>query len=313
VDDDAGKSRRSFALTTQTTKAPGIESGAFRMPEPVPADRRSIMIDHRRLGRELELFGSDPLIGAGLPLWLPDGATARHAVEEYLRRVERAAGYRHVYSPPMGRRELYEISGHWAHFAEDMFPPMRDGGEELVLRPSLCPHHALVYRSRQRSFRDLPLRVAELGGMYRAERSGVLSGLARVRAISLNDAHIFSPMDRVGEEVAGVLELMRRAHAALGVVPARLRLSLRGPDRDYAGDAAQWDHAEGLLRDALAGMGTCRSQTRPAASRPWRPCRSTCTNRPGSTCPMWTRPAGRRGRSWCTAAWWAAWSGCSVT
>jgi threonyl-tRNA synthetase len=211
------------------------------------------MIDHRKLGRELELFCSDPLIGAGLPVWLPDGATARHAVEEYLRGQERAAGYRHVYSPPMARRELYEISGHWAHFAENMFPPMRDGGEELVLRPSLCPHHALVYRSRQRSFRELPLRIAEIGGMYRAERSGVLGGLARVRAISLNDAHIFCRPDQVGAEVAGVLAMMRRAHAALGVVPARLRLSLRGAASAHAGGPAQWDEAEGILRDALAG------------------------------------------------------------
>ncbi|GAA5183819.1 threonine--tRNA ligase [Rugosimonospora acidiphila] len=211
------------------------------------------MNDHRRLGRELELFCSDPLIGAGLPIWLPDGAAARHAVEEYLRRQESAAGYQHVYSPPMGRRELYEISGHWAHFAEDMFPPMRDGGEELVLRPSLCPHHALVYRARQRSFRDLPMRVAEIGGMYRAERSGVLGGLARVRAISLNDAHIFSPLELAGEEIARVLAMMRRVHAALGLVPARVRLSLRGPDRQYAGSAEQWELAEGILRDALAG------------------------------------------------------------
>ncbi len=212
------------------------------------------MIDHRKLGRELKLFATDPLIGAGLPIWPPDGAVARHAVEEYLRRLEAAAGYRHVYSPPMARRELYEISGHWAHFAEDMFPPMRDGAEELVLRPSLCPHHALVYRSRQRSFRDLPLRVAELGGMYRAERSGVLGGLARVRAISLNDAHIFCQLDRAGDEVSQVFAMMRRAHQALGVVPARFRLSLRGPGREYGGEPQQWELAERILRDALAGV-----------------------------------------------------------
>jgi threonyl-tRNA synthetase len=212
------------------------------------------MIDHRKLGRELELFATDPLIGAGLPIWLPDGAVARHAVEEYLRRLEAAAGYQHVYSPPMARRELYEISGHWAHFAEDMFPPMRDGAEELVLRPSLCPHHALVYRSRQRSFRDLPLRVAELGGMYRAERSGVLGGLARVRAISLNDAHIFCQLDRAGDEVSQVFAMMHRAHKALGVVPARFRLSLRGAGREYGGEPEQWELAERILRDALAGL-----------------------------------------------------------
>jgi len=212
------------------------------------------MIDHRQLGRELDLFDSDPLIGAGLPLWLPAGAAARHAVEEYLREAERRAGYRHVYSPPLGRRELYERSGHWAHFAEDMFPPMRDGGEELVLRPSLCPHHALVYRSRGRSYRDLPLRIAEIGGMYRAERSGVLGGLHRVRAIALNDAHIFCAPDQLGAEIKGVLDLMGAAHAALGVQVAGIRLSLRGGGKEYAGADEDWVRAEAVLRDALGDL-----------------------------------------------------------
>jgi threonyl-tRNA synthetase len=194
------------------------------------------------------------MIGAGLPLWLPDGAAARHAVEEYLREAERRGGYRHVYSPPLGRRELYERSGHWAHFSDDMFPPIRDGGEELVLRPSLCPHHALVYRSRGRSYRELPLRIAELGGMYRAERSGVLGGLHRVRAISLNDAHIFCAPGQLGAEIKGVLDLMWAAHAALGVQVAGIRLSLRGPGREYAGEPADWDRAEAVLREALGDL-----------------------------------------------------------
>lgn len=208
------------------------------------------MIDHRQLGRELGIFDSDPLIGAGLPLWLPAGAAARHAVEEYIREAERRAGYRHVYSPPLGRKELYERSGHLAHFAEDMFAPIRDGGEELLLRPSLCPHHAVVYRSRGRSYRELPLRIAELGGMYRAERSGVLGGLHRVRAIGLNDAHIFCAPEQVGAEIRGVLRLMREAHAVLGVRVAGIRLSLPGPGQ--RGD--HWGEAEAVLRDALAGM-----------------------------------------------------------
>ncbi len=203
------------------------------------------MIDHRQLGRELDIFDSDPLVGAGLPLWLPAGAAARHAVEEYIREAERRAGYRHVYSPPLGRKELYERSGHWAHFAQDMFPPIPDGAEELVLRPSLCPHHALVYKARGRSYRDLPLRIAELGGMYRAERSGVLGGLARVRAIGLNDAHIFCARDQVGAEIAGILALMRQAHEALGVRIAHIRLSLSEGEH---GDA------EAILRGALDGL-----------------------------------------------------------
>ncbi|MEV4390073.1 aminoacyl--tRNA ligase-related protein, partial [Micromonospora sp. NPDC049580] len=188
------------------------------------------MIDHRKLGRELELFVSDPLAGAGLPIWLPAGAAARHAVEEYVRDLERRSGHQHVYSPPLGKRELFELSGHLGYFADDMFPPMRlSADDEFVLRPALCPHHALVFRARGRSYRELPLRIAELGGMYRSERSGVLGGLSRVRAISLNDAHTFCAPDQVGAEVVEILRLMRAAHAALGVRPAGFRLSLRGP------------------------------------------------------------------------------------
>lgn len=143
------------------------------------------MIDHRKLGRELELFCSDPLVGAGLPMWLPAGAAARHAVEEYVREEERRAGYQHVYSPPLGKRELYEKSGHWNYFAEDMFPVMSlSEDDQFVLRPVLCPHHALIFRSRGRSYRELPLRIAELGGMYRAERSGV-AGRTEPGAIDL--------------------------------------------------------------------------------------------------------------------------------
>lgn len=212
------------------------------------------MADHRKLGRELELFHTDPLAGAGLPLWLPAGAAARHAVEEFLRELERRAGYQHVYSPPLGKRELFELSGHLGYFAEDMFPPMQlSADDEFLLRPALCPHHALVYRARGRSYRDLPLRIAELGGMYRPERSGVLGGLSRVRAISLNDAHIFCGLEQIGDEIAAVLALIGEAHAALGVRPAGFRLSLRGPGEKYVGDDAQWDRAEQLLRAALAG------------------------------------------------------------
>lgn len=213
------------------------------------------MIDHRRLGRELELFASAPLVGAGLPIWLPAGAASRYAVEAYIREEERRAGYQHVYSPPLAKREMYVRSGHLAKFDEDVFPPMPDGEEELMLRPSICPHHAMVFAARGRSVRDLPLRIAELGPMYRAERSGVLSGLSRVRCISLNDAHIFCSLDQVGDEVSGVLELMGRAHAALGFAPSAFRLSLRGPGGKYLGAAADWDLAEELLRKALAGAG----------------------------------------------------------
>jgi threonyl-tRNA synthetase len=212
------------------------------------------MNDHRKLGRELELFHSDPLVGAGLPIWLPAGAAARHAVEEYIREEERLAGYQHVYSPPMAKHEMYVRSGHVAKFADDMFPPMADdGAEPLVLRPSMCPHHAMVFAARGRSYRELPLRIAEIGGQYRAERSGVLSGLSRVRAISLNDAHVFCMVDQVGAEVAGMLAMIKRAHAALGFSVDAFRLSLRG--EKYLGEPSVWDAAEGMLRDALIAEG----------------------------------------------------------
>jgi threonyl-tRNA synthetase len=213
------------------------------------------MHDHRKLGRELGLFDTDPLIGAGLPYWLPDGAVVRHTLEEYIREAERRAGYQHVYSPVLGKRKLYEISGHWSHYSEDMFPPMDLGGEQAVLRPSLCPHHALIYRSRAHSYRELPLRMAELGGMYRSELSGVLGGLTRVRAIQLNDAHIFCSLDQAADEARAALELIRRAYGALGIRPARYRLSLPGPGGKYVADPAMWRRAAALLTDVLDRSG----------------------------------------------------------
>ncbi len=213
------------------------------------------MPDHHKLGRELGLFDTDPLIGAGLPYWLPDGATVRHALEEYVRSAEHRAGYQHVYSPVLAKRELYEISGHWAHYREDMYPPMRlgsePGAEQIVLRPSLCPHHALIYRSRARSYRELPLRLAEIGGQYRAELSGVLGGLTRVRAMQLNDAHIFCDLDQIAAEASAALDLIRAAYAALGISPVRYRLSLPGPGEKYVDDRQMWHRAADLLASVL--------------------------------------------------------------
>lgn len=213
------------------------------------------MQDHRKLGRELDLFDTDPLIGAGLPYWLPDGAAVRHALEEYVRDAERRAGYRHVYSPVLGKRELYEISGHWSHYSEDMFPPMVLGGEQFVLRPSLCPHHALIYRSRAHSYRELPLRMAELGGQYRSELSGVLGGLTRVRAMQLNDAHIFCTPEQAADEARAALAMIRDAYQALGIRPVRYRLSLPGAGGKYVGGAEMWQRAAALLADVLDSSG----------------------------------------------------------
>jgi threonyl-tRNA synthetase len=217
------------------------------------------MHDHRKLGRELGLFDTDPLIGAGLPYWLPDGAAVRYALESYIRAAERRAGYQHVYSPVLGKRELYEISGHWAHYQDDMYPPMRVSGDELVLRPSLCPHHALIYRSRSHSYRELPLRMAELGGQYRAERSGVLGGLTRVRAMHLNDAHIFCTLGQVGAEAAAALALIRSAYQAMGIEVLRYRLSLgagTGPGGGkYVDDPDLWARATAMLTSVLDQAG----------------------------------------------------------
>jgi threonyl-tRNA synthetase len=223
------------------------------------------MHDHRKLGRELQIFDTDPLIGAGLPYWLPAGAAIRHALEEFIRELERLAGYQHVYSPVLGKKELYELSGHWEHYREGMYPPMsagrgaeqdlaRDSGQ-VVLRPSLCPHHALMYRSRAHSYRELPLRLAELGGQYRAELSGVLGGLTRVRAMQLNDAHIFCTPEQVEAEAAAALGLIRQAYRGLGIEPLRYRLSLAGPGQKYVGSQQIWDRAAAILADLLASSG----------------------------------------------------------
>ena len=225
------------------------------------------MYDHRKLGRELEIFDTDPLIGAGLPYWLPACAAIRHALEEYVRELERKAGYQHVYSPVLGKRELYEISGHWQHYREGMYPPLdfgagqgaelgaEEGAEQLVLRPSLCPHHAVMYRSRARSYRELPLRLAELGGQYRSELSGVLGGLTRVRAMQLNDAHIFCTPDQVAREAADAFAMIQQAHRALGIEPARYRLSLASPSAKYVGSPQMWARATAVLADVLDSSG----------------------------------------------------------
>ena len=221
------------------------------------------MYDHRKLGRELGIFDTDPLIGGGLPFWLPAGAAIRHALEEYVRELERKAGYQHVYSPVLAKRELYELSGHWQHYRDGMYPPMTvgseagdpGGGEQMVLRPSLCPHHAVMYRSRAHSYRDLPLRMAELGGQYRSELSGVLGGLTRVRGMQLNDAHIFCTLNQAAAEASMALAMIGQAHRALGVEPARYRLSLASASAKYVGSPQMWDRATAMLRDVLAGEG----------------------------------------------------------
>ena len=213
--------------------------------------------DHRRVGKDLELFTVSDLVGAGLPLWLPKGATIRRLLEEYILEREREAGYQHVYTPDLAKVDLYKRSGHWEHYHEDMFPPMELETEDLVLRPMNCPHHILVYESKKRSYRDLPVRIAELGTMYRYERSGVLSGLSRVRAMTLNDAHIFCTPDQIKDEFAGVMRLVERAYRDLGITQYSYRLSLRGKENaeKYVANDEMWDLAENVLREAMNSLG----------------------------------------------------------
>jgi threonyl-tRNA synthetase len=212
-------------------------------------------IDHRNIGKDLELFALDDQLGHGLPMWLPAGAAIRHELERFVVDLERGAGYRHVCTPPLAKRSLYERSGHWAHYRDAMFPPMTLDEHALVLRPMNCPHHMRVFAHCERSYRDLPLRVAELGAMFRYERSGVVSGLSRVRAMTLNDGHVFCRDDQVDAELVSVLHLVLHAHDVLGVEPHRWRLSLRGGGEKFVDGDELWDRSASALRGALGALG----------------------------------------------------------
>jgi threonyl-tRNA synthetase len=213
--------------------------------------------DHRDINQDLPVFATDPLAGAGLPLWLPDGAVIRAELQRLARDIARADGCQSVYSPVLGKRALFVRSGHWAKFSDDMFPLIPVGGDELVLRPANCPHHALIYSSVQRSYRDLPVRLNELAAMFRAERSGVLSGLNRVRQINLDDTHVFCRPDQVAAEAARALRSALRAQEILGLPVDYVRLSRRDDSPAYLGDQARWAAAEAALRAAAeaAGLG----------------------------------------------------------
>jgi threonyl-tRNA synthetase len=210
--------------------------------------------DHRKLGKDLELFMISEDIGAGLPLWLPRGATVRRLLEEYILDLERRQGYLHVYTPNLAKLDLYKTSGHWEHYHESMYPPMEmESGEELVLRPMNCPHHIQVYRHKMRSYRDLPIRIAELGTMYRLERSGELSGLSRVRAMTLNDAHNFCTPEQMLPEFKRVVRFVEQVYNDMGFKQYSYRLSLRDPNdkEKFIDNEQMWEQSEAALRQAL--------------------------------------------------------------
>ena len=212
-------------------------------------------LGHQQLGQQLGIYEPHELAGAGFPLWLPNGAAIVAELERYIVDTERRAGYVHVRTPPVAKPELYRRSGHADHFLAEMFPPMRIGGDELVLRPTLCPHHALVFGSRLRSHRELPLRLAEFGQQFRKEPSGVVEGLLRVRGMTLNDAHVFCGEEQAAAEAALALEMIDEAYQVLGIEPAYVMLSVRGPGKSYAGSDEIWERAEAILLAALAARG----------------------------------------------------------
>ncbi|MCS4776768.1 threonine--tRNA ligase [Staphylococcus aureus] len=213
--------------------------------------------DHRKIGKELELFTNSQLVGAGLPLWLPNGATIRREIERYIVDKEVSMGYDHVYTPVLANVDLYKTSGHWDHYQEDMFPPMQlDETESMVLRPMNCPHHMMIYANKPHSYRELPIRIAELGTMHRYEASGAVSGLQRVRGMTLNDSHIFVRPDQIKEEFKRVVNMIIDVYKDFGFEDYSFRLSYRDPeDKEKYFDDDMWNKAENLLKEAADELG----------------------------------------------------------
>ncbi|MED1740348.1 threonine--tRNA ligase [Bacillus swezeyi] len=213
--------------------------------------------DHRKLGKELKLFAISQKVGQGLPLWLPKGATIRRVIERYIVDKELALGYEHVYTPVLGSKELYETSGHWDHYQDTMFPPIEMDNETLTLRPMNCPHHMMIYKNDIHSYRELPIRIAELGTMHRYEMSGALSGLQRVRGMTLNDAHIFVRPDQIKDEFIRTVRLIQEVYEDFGLEQYTFRLSYRDPEdtEKYYDDDEMWNKAQSMLKEAMDEIG----------------------------------------------------------
>ena len=212
--------------------------------------------DHRKIGKDLKLFMTHPLVGAGLPMYLPNGATIRRTLERYIQDKELALGYSHVYTPSLATVNLYKTSGHWDHYKEDMFPMMKMDNEELVLRPMNCPHHMLIYKSEMRSYRDLPIKIGELAHDFRYENSGAVCGLERVRQMCQNDAHLFVRPDQIKEEVGKVINLIFEVYIkdfGFSRDSFKFRLSLRDKENKekYIDNDEMWETAENQLREIL--------------------------------------------------------------
>ena len=210
--------------------------------------------DHRKLGKELDLFTFSQRVGQGLPLWLPKGAALRERLENFLKRAQKKGGYQQVITPHIGNKELYVCSGHYAKYGKDSFQPINtpEEGEEYLLKPMNCPHHCEIYKSRPKSYKDLPLRLAEFGTVYRYEQSGELHGLTRVRGFTQDDAHIFCTADQLGEEFKKVIDLVLYIFKTLDFQDFTAQISLRDPKKPekYIGSTENWDKAEAAIIEA---------------------------------------------------------------
>ena len=209
--------------------------------------------DHRKIGKDMQIFMFDELVGKGLPMYLPNGFIIRRALADYIMNKEYALGYKHVMTPSLGNVELYKTSGHWAHYKDDMFPAMELDDEAYVLRPMNCPHHMVMFRSKLHSYRDLPVRIAEIANDFRYEASGALTGIERARAFSQNDSHIFCRPDQIGSEFKQVLQLILDVYKDFGFEKYQFRLSLRDPKNTdkYFGNDDLWEKSQNELRNVL--------------------------------------------------------------
>ena len=215
--------------------------------------------DHRKLGKELSMFMFSDIVGSGLPMWLPNGFTVRRLLSDYIMNKELELGYEHVMTPSLANVRLYKTSGHWAHYKDDMFPAMQGDTEDemYVLRPMNCPEHMIIYKSTLHSYRDLPIRIAEIANDFRYEASGALSGIERTRAFTQNDSHIFCRPDQIGEEIKNVTKLILDVYKDFGFNDYEFRLSLRDPNNTekYFGNDELWEKSESELREVLKEMG----------------------------------------------------------
>ncbi|MEX2117752.1 MAG: threonine--tRNA ligase [Bacteroidota bacterium] len=240
--------QRIYGVTFPTSKE--LDEHLFRLEE---AKRR----DHRKLGQELELFFLTPKVGGGLPLWLPKGTIVRETLEQFLREEQRKRGYLPVVTPHIGSIELYKTSGHYPYYKESQFTPIQIDDEMYLLKPMNCPHHFQIYASRPRSYRDLPIRLAEFGTVYRYEQSGELNGLIRVRSFTVDDSHMFVRQDQLKAELIGVIELIKHVFSTLGFHDFRTRLSFRDPKNKekFGGEDALWDQAEKEILEVALETG----------------------------------------------------------